>query len=291
VKIAIYGNKLNAEVAPFLAAFFTTLSSKGILFSFYSPFYKRVCEFISLNIPVSFFNTKSDFDVTSDILFSIGGDGTLLDTVAFVYDLNIPVLGINTGRLGFLANITPDRLDEFVNVILNKKFKIAERSLLQCNADFISPDITPLALNEVTVQKKGPSIIAVHVWLDGMFMNTYWTDGLIVSTPTGSTAYSMSVGGPIAAPEAAIFIISPIASHNLSVRPIVVPDCSEMKLKIESRNGLFVTTIDHHSIESGDVYHVSILKSPYIFRLLYIEGSDFFSTIRQKLMWGADKRN
>ncbi len=291
MRIAIYGNKINTEVAPFLAAFFTTLSSRGILFSFYEPFYKKFCDFVSLGIPVSFFNSKNDFDITSDILFSIGGDGTLLDTLEFVYDLEIPVLGINTGRLGFLANITPDKLDEFVNIIQNKKFKVAERSLLQCNADFITSDIVPLALNEVTVQKKGPSIIAVHVWLDGVFMNTYWTDGLIVSTPTGSTAYSMSVGGPIAAPGAAVFIISPIASHNLSVRPLVVPDCSELKLKIESRNGLFVTTIDHRSIESGDVNHVFIRKSQHVFRLLYIEGSDFFSTIRQKLMWGADKRN
>jgi NAD+ kinase len=291
VKIAVYGNKITSEVAPLLAAFFTALSSKGILFSFYEPFYKKFCGFVSFGISASSFTSKNDFDVTSDILFSIGGDGTLLDTVSFVCDRDIPVLGINTGRLGFLANITPDRLNEFVDIIVNHKFKTAERSLLQCDADFIPSDIVPLALNEVTVQKKGPSIIAVHVWLDGLFMNTYWTDGLIVSTPTGSTAYSMSVGGPIAAPGAAVFIISPIASHNLSVRPLVVPDRSEMKLKIESRNGLFVTTIDHHSIESGDEHQVLIRKSPYVFRLLYIEGSDFFSTIRQKLMWGADKRN
>lgn len=291
MKIAIYGNKLTPETAADLISFLIVLSEKGIELTVYSPFYQKLKSFLEFNLDVTFFTSSSDFDKSCDLLFSIGGDGTLLDTVAYVQNTCIPVAGINIGRLGFLANVAPDKLHELTQLIFNGNFKSENRTLLECKSSCIATSIYPYALNEVTVQKKGNSIIAIQAWLDDVFLNTYWTDGLIISTPTGSTAYSMSVGGPIAAPSAQVFILSPIASHNLSVRPLVVPDSATLKLKIESRNDLFLTTIDHHVAESSTENQVLIKKAPFQFKLLDIEGFDFFSTIRQKLMWGIDKRN
>jgi len=291
MKIAIYGNKITPETAADLVSFFEALSLKGIELTIYIPFYKKLTALTNVNTQVSFFSSPLDFDKKCDLLFSIGGDGTLLDTVSYIQNTCIPVAGINIGRLGFLANVAPDKLNELAQLIYNGNFKSENRSLLECQSSCISTSIYPYALNEVTVQKKGNSIIAIHAWLDDVFLNTYWTDGLIISTPTGSTAYSMSVGGPIASPTAQVFIISPIASHNLSVRPLVVPDNATLRLQIEARNNIFLTTIDHHATESGTQNQVLIKKAPFQFKLLNIDGFDFFSTIRQKLMWGLDKRN
>lgn len=291
MKIAIYGNKVTPETVANLVVFFQGLLQKGITLTIYAPFFQKLKEVVDFNLDVSFFSSSADFQKDCDLLFSIGGDGTLLDTVSYVQNTCIPVAGINIGRLGFLANVAPDKLNELSQLINNGGFKSEERTLLECKSSCLETSIYPYALNEVTVQKKGNSIISINAWLDDVFLNTYWTDGLIVSTPTGSTAYSMSVGGPIAAPTAQVFVLSPIASHNLSVRPLVVPDNAELRLQIESRNNLFLTTIDHHVAESSTVNQIIIKKAPFRFKLLSIEGFDFFSTIRQKLMWGLDKRN
>ncbi len=239
----------------------------------------------------STFSGHESLPAATDFLFSFGGDGTFLETVKIVKDRDIPVIGINTGRLGFLANISRDEICVSAEDLFQGKYSLEERSLIRVMSNSFLRDEYNLALNEITVHKFGAGMISVIAELDGEYLNSYWADGLIISTPTGSTAYSMSVGGPIVLPESRTFVISPVAPHNLSVRPLIVPDHKTITLRVKSRADRFLVSIDSrtHEVENDTVLNID--KAPYSLKLVKFESTSFYNTLRNKLMWGVDKRN
>ena len=228
-----------------------------------------------------------------ELLISFGGDGTLLDTVTMIKDSNIPILGINAGRLGFLANITQDDILSAVNAIKENKYRIDDRTLVEVyNYEDLNGVNCNFALNEITIHKKdSSSMLKIHTYVDNEFLNTYWSDGLIVSTPTGSTAYSLSCGGPILSPGSDNLIINPISPHNLNLRPMVVSDNVEIKLQTESRERQFLLTMDSRSLTVENNAPIILRKSNFSIKLVELPDQNFFKTIRNKLFWGKDSRN
>lgn len=238
-----------------------------------------------------FFELIENDDFSADMAFSIGGDGTFLGTAARVGRKNIPILGINSGHLGFLADVAMENLTETLADVLEGKFSIEERSLLRLETNDGTRLETPYALNDITVQKQdSSSMIMVEAKANGELINTYQADGLIIATPTGSTAYSMSVGGPIVVPQAASFVISHVASHSLNVRPLIVPDTWVIELKVQSRTNNFLVSLDGHSKTFSQNTRLKIRKADYTIKIIKPHHHTFFNTLRNKLMWGADKR-
>jgi NAD+ kinase len=227
-----------------------------------------------------------------DLVLSVGGDGTFLETVLKIKDLNIPVAGVNTGRLGFLANISEAELSHSIDMLCQGEYITIERALLEIvQPTSLFGGSSSAALNEITIQKADLSMITINVFIDDTYLNTYWADGLIISTATGSTAYNLSVGGPILSPEDQSFIISPIAPHNLTIRPIIVSGDSRLRMVIEGRSSEYLTTCDFRSKRLPFSQELHIEKSSYKLRTVILKGMDFYSTLRNKLMWGADRRN
>lgn len=237
------------------------------------------------------FTGHDDLPVDADFLFSFGGDGTFLETLNIVKEMEIPVIGINTGRLGFLANISREEICISVEDLFQGNYSLEERTLIRLSCEPSRDKGLNIALNEITIHKFGAGMISVITELDGQYLNSYWADGLIISTPTGSTAYSMSVGGPIVLPESRNFIISPVAPHNLSVRPLVLPDNKTIRLSVKSRADRFLVSIDSRTLELGNDTVLTIDKAPYSLKLVKFPSTSFYNTLRQKLMWGADRRN
>lgn len=237
------------------------------------------------------FYENSDLPEDTNFMVSVGGDGTFLETVSFVKDSGIPIIGLNAGRLGFLANISQEIISDSFKAIFENKFTYEYRSLIELDTTKSAFEKFNYALNEVTVQKKDSSMITVHTYLNDDYLNSYWTDGLIISTPTGSTAYSMSVGGPIILPNASNFIISPIASHNLTVRPIVIPDNMEVTLKVDCRSDKFLLTLDNQYRQMDKSTEIRLKLAPFKIKMLQLHSNNFYKTLRNKLMWGADRRN
>jgi NAD+ kinase len=238
------------------------------------------------------FKVSSDLDATIDCLISLGGDGTMLDAVTLVKDSGIPVLGINFGRLGFLASISPDALQSAVEAIVNRTFVVDKRALIHLDSNEGLFGDTPFALNEFAIHKRDISpMIKIHTYINGEFLNTYWADGLIVSTPTGSTGYSMSCNGPILFPDAASFVITPVAPHNLNVRPIVIPDTNVVSFEIEGRADQFICALDARKEIVDKTVQLAIRKEQFCVNLVRLNENSFLSTLRTKLTWGLDKRN
>ena len=258
----------------------------------YKPFHDFLLKETSFKPSANgFFETHNDLSGNADYMFSIGGDGTFLDSVLIVRDCGIPIIGINTGRLGFLANVLPEETEAALNALLAEGFVIERRTLAQlvCNG----PDSTGFnyALNEVSIQKQFSSMITIHTYLDECYLNSYWADGLIISTPTGSTAYSLSVGGPIISPESNTFIISPLASHNLTIRPVVVPDTAVIRLKVDAPEHQVKLTLDSRSTLHSTETEILIKKADFTIKTIRLKNNTFYDTLRNKLMWGVDKRN
>jgi NAD+ kinase len=227
-----------------------------------------------------------------NLVLSVGGDGTFLETVLKVKDLEIPIAGVNTGRMGFLANISADEIGHSVEMLCNNEFEIIERCLLEISRPSgIFGESSSSALNEITIQKADLSMITISVFVDSIHLNTYWADGLIVSTATGSTAYNLSVGGPILSPEDESIIISPIAPHNLTIRPIILSGEGRIRMIIEGRSNEYLATCDFRSKRLPFSEEIHIVRAPVKIRTVMLNGRDFYSTLRNKLMWGADRRN
>ena len=239
----------------------------------------------------SYFDEISGLPEGVDFLFSLGGDGTFLETVSHVRDSGIPILGINTGRLGFLANISREDIADSIDELFKGNYSLEDRCLIRLNTSSGPLDELNTALNEITIIKKNTAMITINAELDGDYLNSYWADGLIISTPTGSTAYSMSVGGPIVLPESRNFIISPISPHNLTVRPIVVPDNKTISLEIKSRSDEFQVAMDARSYTVNTNVKLFIDKAPYCIRMVKFPKNSYYNTLRNKLMWGVDRRN
>jgi len=291
MKIAIYGKSLTENYFDFANQLFEQLLAKNIDFIVYEKFYEFLKPHINFTGEVATFSCHKDLKEVS-YLFSIGGDGTLLETVTLIKDSGIPVLGINTGRLGFLTTVTTENINQTIEDVIEKNYKIDVRSLLslETEGDFFASD--NYALNEITLQKKDTSsMITINAYIDGEYLNSYWADGLIISTPTGSTAYSLSCNGPIILPRSGNIIINPIAPHNLNVRPLVVPDDSELIFKVEGRTENFLIAMDSRSQSVPLCSKLVVKKATHSFNLIRLKQYDFLNTLRSKLMWGMDKRN
>lgn len=227
-----------------------------------------------------------------DAFLSIGGDGTLLQTITHIGAAEIPVMGINTGRLGFLATISKEETEAALEKIMKQDFKLDQRALLQLKSNKKIFGKLNFALNDFTLMKKGSSsMITVHTFIDGEFLNSYWADGIIIATPTGSTGYSLSCGGPLVFPRSGNFVITPVSPHNLTVRPIVVADSSEIALQAEGRSNKFLATLDSRFTEIDRNTRLTITRAPFRANLVQLEGQHYFKTLRQKLNWGLDIRN
>lgn len=238
------------------------------------------------------FSDLSTISGLPDLVLSVGGDGTFLETALKVKDLGIPIAGVNTGRMGFLANISDEEISHSIDMLSNGEYQIIERSLLEILQPYgLFDDKSSTALNEISVQKANLSMITINVFVDNIYLNTYWADGLIVSTATGSTAYNLSVGGPILSPEDLSIIISPISPHNLTIRPIILSGESKLRMVIEGRSSEYLTTCDFRSRRVPFSEEIHIEKAPVKLKTVMLKGWDFYSTLRNKLMWGADNRN
>jgi len=247
---------------------------------------------MSMNLFLGTYNTYEELKEGIDLFISVGGDGTILDATTLIRDTEIPIIGVNTGRLGFLADIAKDQIPKTIKQLVNKKFSIDQRSLLHLDTDIpIFGDLN-FALNEVTISRKDTtSMITITTYINDQYLNSYWADGLIISTPTGSTGYSLSCGGPIVMPGSQNFIITPIAPHNLNVRPLVISDEYEIKVKVEGRASQFLVALDSRiqTIDAG--IELTIKKEAFKINMVETETQDFASTLRNKLLWGLDKRN
>ncbi|MCK9254460.1 MAG: NAD kinase [Bacteroidales bacterium] len=231
-------------------------------------------------------------DIKFDFVFSIGGDGTFLEAASLVGNLEIPILGINTGKLGFLSYVSSNSFLAALNLIFEKKYCLEKRMLIQIEADNKFYGSKDFCLNDFVIQKKSRlSMIKTKVYSDGNFINTYWSDGLIVSTPTGSTAYSMSCGGPIVAPQSNVFVITPIANHNLTVRPLVISANSEIKISVDSQEGKVLASLDHRAYGIDNFKEILIKRANFYINFVNLFENTYFSTLREKLMWGRDIRN
>jgi NAD+ kinase len=225
-------------------------------------------------------------------MLSIGGDGTFLETVSFVRDSTIPILGINTGRLGFLANVAKTEISEAIDSLARKKFTVEKRALLSVTKPENLFGEVNYGLNEITILKKDSSaMVTIHTYINGDYLNSYFADGLIVATPTGSTAYSLSCGGPLVMPGSQNFVITPIAPHNLNVRPLVISDNNIITLKVEGRSPNYLVSLDSRSETIDDSTELTLKKADFYIHLIKLENQHFFNTIRNKLLWGLDKRN
>ncbi|WP_405573602.1 NAD kinase [Winogradskyella sp. Asnod2-B02-A] len=239
-------------------------------------------------------NTFDKLDKTFDLLISVGGDGTILRAVTYVRDLGIPIVGINTGRLGFLATIQIDDIQTALKEIFKGDYKISERSLLSVSTDPKHNDVvkTNFALNEIALSRKNTtSMITVETHLNDEFLTSYWADGLILSTPTGSTGYSLSCGGPVIAPDANNFALTPIAPHNLSARPLIIPDSTTVKLRVNGREDQFLMSLDSRIVTLSNTTTVTVKKADFVIKMVELLDETFLATLRKKLLWGEDRRN
>ena len=290
--IAIYGKSISENNLKFLENLIDALNKElGPEFFFHDSL--KVYTSLVNKLNISFFGDQDLVKNKIDLLISFGGDGTLLDTVTMIKDSNIPVLGINAGRLGFLANITQEDIILAVKALKNKDYKLDQRSLVQVkNKSLISNESSNFALNEINIHKKSSSsMLKIDAFLDNEFLNSYWADGLIVSTPTGSTAYSLSCGGPIITPGSNNFVITPVSPHNLNLRPMVVGDNVVIRLRAESRESHFLLNMDSRSMSLKNNEEIFISKADFSIKLIELPDHNFLKTIRNKLFWGKDSRN
>ncbi|MBN8837026.1 MAG: NAD kinase [Sphingobacteriia bacterium] len=292
MKVAIYSRGLDAEHTHALVLLLEELKKHNITVLLYRPLLGMIPIPSALLEHIIPFQVPSDLNNEVECIISLGGDGTMLDTVVLAKDSNIPILGINFGRLGFLASISPEELIVAVDALINGTYVIDKRSLIHVDANVPLFGDAPFALNEFSIHKRDTSpMIKIHTYLNGEFLNTYWADGLIVSTPTGSTGYNMSCNGPILFPESSSFVITPVAPHNLNVRSIVVADSDIISFEIEGRAEQFICSLDARREIVDRNIQLAVKKESFMASLVRLNENSFLSTLRTKLTWGLDKRN
>lgn len=292
MKVAIYSRVFDEGQLLSLQLFFEALQEQSLEPVVFLPFYTQIREAVRLPENVATFTTSEELNQEIECIISLGGDGTLLDTITLIRDKKIAVMGINFGRLGFLASIGQEEIELALRAIAQRTCVEDRRTLIHLDANIPLFGEVPYALNEFTLLKRDiNSMIKIHTYLNGEFLNTYWADGLIVATPTGSTGYSLSCNGPIVFPEAQSFVITPVAPHNLNVRPIVVPDDHVISFGIESRGDQVICSLDsRREIVHKDV-QLAVRKESFTVKLLRLSENNFLHTLHNKLTWGLDKRN
>ena len=289
VKVAVYSQFQKKKPLASLEVLLDVFQKKNIEVVIEAAFYKGVSPKIEAD-----YATFSALDDSFDFLVSIGGDGTILRAITLVGDLNIPIVGVNTGRLGFLATIQHDEIEDAIQNILEKNYSISERSLLTIISSEDNEEINTcnFALNEIAVSRKNTtSMITVETELNGEYLTSYWSDGLIISTPTGSTGYSLSCGGPVITPNAASLVLTPIAPHNLSARPLVIEDSTVITLKVNGREKEHLVSMDSRIATLTNKTTITIQKAPFTIKMIVLNNETFLDTLRKKLLWGEDKRN
>jgi NAD+ kinase len=294
MKVGIYGQYYKGEAVSYIEILLKTLAQKNIEVVIEKTFYNLIK---INNFPEKEYQTFSDYtdlDSSFEVMLTVGGDGTFLRAVTYVRDLNIPVLGVNIGRLGFLATIQKENIPEAINLLLTKQYKVNERSLLTVSTSQKNTDLSDInfALNEISVSRRNTtSMVTVETYLDDEYLTSYWADGLIVATPTGSTGYSLSCGGPVITPSTKSLVLTPIAPHNLNARPLVIPDNTNIKLKIIAREKQALLSLDSRITTVDNNTEIFIKKAPFTLKTIQLSEQTFLKTLREKLLWGEDKRN
>jgi len=294
MKVGIYGQYYKGEAVSYIEILLKTLSQKNIEVVIEEDFYNLIK---INNFPEKEYQTFSDYSDLNDsfeVMLTVGGDGTFLRAVTYVRDLNIPIVGINIGRLGFLATIQKENIPEAINILLTKQYEISERSLLSVTISKKNTELSDInfALNEISVSRRNTtSMVTVETYLDDEYLTSYWADGLIVATPTGSTGYSLSCGGPVITPNNKSLVLTPIAPHNLNARPLVIPDNTNIKLKIIAREKQALLSLDSRMTTVDSNTEIFIKKTPFTLKTIQLSQQTFLKTLREKLLWGEDKRN
>lgn len=294
MKVAIYGQYYQNSTEPIIKDIFVFFIKNNVEMVIELSFLKMLHEKKIVQKEYKTFDSHTELDKSFDMLISIGGDGTILRAVTLVRDSGIPILGINAGRLGFLATVQKENIAEFMQFIIDKKYSISKRTLLSLSCSPENNDIEEInfAMNEISVSRKDTtSMITIDTYLNEEFLNSYWADGLIIATPTGSTGYSMSCGGPILTPDVQSLVITPIAPHNLNARPLVVPDDTEIRLKVSGREEHYLISLDSRIASVKNETILTIKKTPFIVNMVEIPEETFLKTLRTKLFWGEDRRN
>jgi NAD+ kinase len=294
MKVAIYGQYYQNSTEPIIKDIFVFLNKSNVELVIESNFLAMLYEKSIVAKEYNTFSSYTELDDSFDMLISIGGDGTILRAATLVRDSGIPILGINAGRLGFLATVQKENIDEFLQIVIDKKYTLSKRTLLSLTSIPKNESLEDInfAMNEITVSRKDTtSMITIDTYLNDEFLNSYWADGLIVSTPTGSTGYSLSCGGPILTPDVKSLVVTPIAPHNLNARPLVIPDETEIRLKVSGREEHYLVSLDSRIISVKNESILTIRKTPFQINMVEIPNETFFKTLRTKLLWGEDKRN
>lgn len=292
MKIAIYGREFNNSVLPFVQDVFDALQHFGIETLVYKEYYEFIKDKVKLAIGVELFTDHLDLENNADVLISLGGDGTLLDTLALVRQSGTPVIGINFGRLGFLASVNKSEIKIAIEALVNHQFTIDKRSLLNIESKHNLFGEENFALNDITIHRRdNTAMMIIHAYMNDEFVNSYWADGLIIATPTGSTAYSLSCGGPIIFPSAQNFVITPIAPHNLNVRPVIIPDDVNLRFEVEARSTKFLVSCDSRTATVDRSVKITINKAGFYVNLIRLNNESYLTTLRKKLLWGIDTRN
>ncbi len=290
--VAIYNRNFEQENIPLLQNVLKKLHEHQIQMVFFKDFYDRIEPHLPFPYSPSVFTGARDLPLHTDMLISLGGDGTLLDTITYVGASNIPIIGINLGRLGFLAAIPEEEVDHAILSLVRGSYTLEKRSLIHLDSSVPLFDGAPYALNEFTLHRKdSSSMIKIHTYLNGEFLNTYWADGLIVATPTGSTGYSLSCNGPVVFPQTSSFVITPVAPHNLNTRSIVVPDDNVISFEVEGRAEQYLCTLDARTEAITSSVQLAVKRESFSISLVRPDEHNFLNTIRQKLYWGIDRRN
>ncbi len=291
MNIAIYGRNFDQKYNQYISSLFEILDKSKINLSIYSPFHDFIKHNTETSIICDNYTTQDELSENTDVMISIGGDGTFIEAAKFIGKLKIPIIGFNSGRLGFLASISKHKIEDAISKIVTKKYTIVERTLLKLDNDIPQFKDNHYALNDIAIHKReSSSMLKIKAFINDVKINTYWADGLVLSTPTGSTAYSLSLGGPILLPESKNIVLSPVASHNLTVRPIVLPDNCKITLHVEGGRSCLVS-LDNNSIPLESGVDINISLADFTVNSIILEGTSFFKTIRNKLLWGVDKRN
>ena len=292
LRLAIHGKSFNAETQPLMESIWQEIRSKNCVPILSEYFKQHLAEhqFDVANIPS--YNEKTGTPSDAQMAWSIGGDGTLLETLTHIGAKELPILGLNTGRLGFLATLSPQDVSPALDQLIQGNYRIEERTLVGVQSEIELFEDKQFGLNEVGIMKTDTSsMIVIKAFVDGNYLNTYWADGLIVSTATGSTGYSLSVGGPLVMPSSDILIIAPMSPHNLNVRPLVVSSDSKLRFEVTSRSQNFLISIDSRSRVIDSKFAIEVQKAPFSAKIVKIPGDDFLTTLRSKLNWGLDVRN
>ncbi len=292
MKVAIYSRVLESTQQKDVQLFFDELAREQIEPVVFKPFLEEINGRLNLPADCETFSGHEDLTTEIDFVISLGGDGTLLDTVTLVRDKNIPVVGINFGRLGFLASIGRDEMSEAIKALARRSYVIDRRTLVHLDSNIPLFNDVPYALNEFAIHKRDvASMIKIHTYLNGELLNIYWADGLILATPTGSSGYSLSCGGPVVFPDACSFVLTPIAPHNLNVRPIVIPDNTIISFEVESRSDDIICALDSRRELVDKNVLLAVRKENFMMNLVRLNENNFLQTLRNKLSWGLDKRN